>query len=243
MPRKRRFFLPDMPVHVVQRGNNRQAVFFDDNDYRVYLDWLGEAATSHGCAIHAFVLMTNHIHLLLTPRTPQAVSATLQAVGRRFVPYVNHCYGRTGTLWEGRFRASTVQEDAYLLVCYRYIELNPVRAGMVDVPAAYPWSSYRANALGERSPLVSPHPVYLALGRDAPERQAAYRGLVAAQLDPALLQDVRSCLQTGTPLGNDRFRLQIEQALGVRVGYSRRGRPTNLPARSDQHIDQMDLDL
>ena len=243
MPRKRRFFLPDMPVHVVQRGNNRQAIFFDDNDYRVYLDWLGDAAASHACAIHAFVLMTNHIHLLLTPRTSQAVSATLQAVGRRFVPYINHCHGRTGTLWEGRFRASTVQEDAYLLVCYRYIELNPVRAGMVDVPAAYPWSSYRANALGERSPLVSPHPVYLALGRDAPERQAAYQGLVAAQLDPALLQDVRSCLQTGTPLGNDRFRLQIEQALGVKVGYSRRGRPKNVPVGSSQDLDQMDLDL
>lgn len=98
MPRKRRFFLPDMPVHVVQRGNNRQAVFFDDNDYRAYLDWLGDAAASHGCAIHAFVPMTNHMHLLLTPRTPQAVSATLQAVGRRFVPYINHCYGRTATL-------------------------------------------------------------------------------------------------------------------------------------------------
>lgn len=114
---------------------------------------------------------------------------------------------------------------------------------MVDVRAAHPWSSYRANALGERNPLVSRHPVYLALGRDAPERQVAYQGLVAAQLDPALLQDVRSCLQTGTPLGNDRFRLQIEQALGVRVGYSRRGRPKNLPAGSDQDIDLMDLDL
>jgi putative transposase len=243
MPRKRRFSLPDGPVHVVQRGNNRRAVFFDDNDYRVYLDWLGEAAASHGCAIHAFVLMTNHIHLLLTPRMPQAASATLQAVGRRFVPYINHCYGRTGTLWEGRFRASTVQEDAHLLVCYRYIELNPVRAGMVDLPAAYPRSSYRANALGERMPLITPHSAYLSLGRDATERQTAYQELIATPLDVALLQDVRSCLQTGTPLGNDRFRLQIEQALGVRVDYSRRGRPKNLPSESAPDLDQMDLDL
>jgi REP element-mobilizing transposase RayT len=106
IPRKRRFFLPDVPVHVVQRGNNRQAIFFDDNDYRVYLDWLGEAAAAHGCAIHAYALMTNHIHLLMTAGDAQAISATLQAIGRRFVPYINHCYGRTGTLWEGRFRAS-----------------------------------------------------------------------------------------------------------------------------------------
>ncbi len=243
MPRKRRFFLPNVPVHVVQRGNNRQAIFFDDNDYRVYLDWLGEAATAQGCAIHAYALMTNHIHLLMTPADAQAISATLQAIGRRFVPYINHCYGRTGTLWEGRFRASTVQEEGYLLVCYRYIELNPVRAGMVDLPAAYPWSSYRANALGEHNPLVSAHPAYLALGADGPERQAAYRGLFSAHIDPDMLSDVRACLQTGTPLGNDRFRLQIEQALDVKVGYSTRGRPKSPPVVPSQDVDQIELNL
>jgi putative transposase len=114
---------------------------------------------------------------------------------------------------------------------------------MVDLPGAYPWSSYRANALGEHSPLVSHHPVYLSLGRDAGDRNTAYQGLVAAQLDAALVQDVRSCLQTGTPLGNDRFRLQIEQALGVRVGYSTRGRPKKSPSGSGPDLDQMDLDL
>jgi putative transposase len=130
-----------------------------------------------------------------------------------------------------------------LLVCYRYIELNPVRAGMADSPAAYPWSSYGANALGAHSALVSPHPVYSALGGDAAQRQAAYREFFAAQLAPELLQDVRSCLQTGTPLGNDRFRLQIEQALGVRVGYSRRGRPKNPATGPGQAINQMELSL
>lgn len=243
MPRKRRFFLPDVPVHVVQRGNNRQAIFFDDNDYRVYLDWLGEAAAAHGCAIHAYVLMTNHLHLLMTPADGQAISATLQAIGRRFVPYINHCYGRTGTLWEGRFRASSVQDEGYMLVCYRYIELNPVRAGMVDLPAAYPWSSYRANALGDHSPLVSPHRAYLALGADGSERQAAYRDLFTGHIDPDMLSDVRACLQTGTPLGNDRFRLQIEQALGVKVGYSTRGRPKSPSVVPGQDVDQIDLDL
>ena len=139
------------------------------------------------------------------------------------MPSINHSYGRTGTLWEGRSRASTVQEEDYPLVCYRYIELNPVRAGMVDLPAAYPWSSYRANALGEASPLVSHHRAYLVLGADESERQAAYRSLFTAHIDPKVLSDVPACLQTGTPLGNDRFRLQIEQALGVKVGYGTRG--------------------
>jgi len=225
MPRKRRFFLPGVPVHVVQRGNNRQAVFFDDNDYRVYLDWLGTAAGACGCIVHAYVLMTNHVHLLMTPSKGEAISETLQAVGRRFVPYVNHCYGRTGTLWEGRFKASAVQEEGYLLACYRYIELNPVRAGMVERPEDYRWSSYHANAMGAGDPLLSPHPLYLALSIGASERQAAYRKLFEAHLDPDLVRNVRACLQTGTPLGNDRFRAQIEQALGVGVGYSTRGRP------------------
>jgi len=158
MPRKRRFFLPDVPVHVVQRGNNRQAVFFDDDDYRTYLSWLGGAASANGCAIHAYALMTNHVHLLMTPSEADAVSATLQDLGRHFVPYINHCYQRTGTLWEGRFRASMVQEEDYLLTCYRYIELNPVRAAMVQRPEDYPWSSNRANAMGAADLLVTPHP-------------------------------------------------------------------------------------
>ncbi|MEA3278637.1 MAG: transposase, partial [Pseudomonadota bacterium] len=154
----------------MQRGNNRQAVFFDDNDYRVYLDWLARAAGEHRCSIHAHVLMTNHVHLLMTPADGEALSATLQALGRRYVPYINHSYGRTGTLWEGRFKASPVQQEGYLLTCYRYIELNPVRAGMVHKPEDYPWSSYRANALGEHNPLLSAHGLYLALGANAPER-------------------------------------------------------------------------
>ena len=230
-------------MHVVQRGNNRQAVFFEENDYRVYLDWLGAAASEHGSAIHAYVLMTNHIHLLMTPSSKEAISATLQALGRRFVPYINHCYGRTGTLWEGRFKASAVQEEGYLMACYRYIELNPVRAGMVERPEGYPWSSYRANAQGADDPLVTPHPLHLAYGADALERQAAYRRLFETHLDPDLVRNLRACLQTGTPLGNDRFRAQIEQALGVRVGHSSRGRPKKPPAGPSSDDDQLAMDL
>lgn len=243
MARKRRFFLPGVPVHVVQRGNNRGAVFFDDNDYRLYLGWLGTAAEACGCAVHAYVLMTNHVHLLMTPSKGGAISATLQAVGRRFVPYVNHCYGRTGTLWEGRFKANSVQEEGYLLACYRYIELNPVRAGMVERPEDYRWSSYRANAMGAGEPLLSPHPLYLALSVRAPERQAAYRMLFEAHLDADLLRNLRACLQTGTPLGDDRFRAQIEQAVGARVGYSTRGRPKKPPAETAPDERQMDMDF
>jgi putative transposase len=239
MPRKPRFFVPDVPVHVIQRGNNRQAVFFHDNDYRVYLDRLAEAATAHGCAIHAYVLMTNHVHLLVTPVERRSVSDTLQALGRRFVPYINRRYRRTGTLWEGRYKANPVQEEAYLLTCYRYIELNPVRAAMVYDPADYPWSSYRANALGEDNRLLRPHSIYSALGTDDAARQAAYRRLFAIGIDAEHLKCVRACLQTGTPLGNDRFRDQIEQALDVRVGYSTRGRPKRPPAEKvseERHI-------
>lgn len=241
MPRKSRFFLPGIPVHIVQRGNNRQPVFFDDNDYRVYLDWLAEAVGQGECAIHAYVLMTNHIHLLITPTERAAISTALQALGRRFVPYINQRYGRTGTLWEGRFKANLVQDEGYLLACYRYIELNPVRARMVQHPEDYPWSSYHANALGRHDPLLSPHALYLRLADDALERQSAYRDLLAAEIDPEILRDVRACLQSGTPLGNDRFRSQIEQALGVNVGQSTRGRPRKPAEEMNESAEQLDL--
>lgn len=233
MPRKPRFFLPGVPVHVVQRGNNRQAVFFEEDDYLVYLEWLNEAATQHGSLIHAYVLMTNHVHLLMTPSDATSISSTLQALGRRYVPYVNHSYGRSGTLWEGRFKASSIEEEDYLLACYRYVELNPVRAGMVERPEDYPWSSHRANALGEVDPLVSPPPLYDRLGATRQARQAAYRELFAAHFDPDVLSAVRACVQTGTPLGNDRFRAQIERALGLKVGYSVRGRPNKVRSASE----------
>jgi putative transposase len=187
--------------------------------------------------------MTNHVHLLMTPLERRSVSNTLQALGRRFVPSINHRYRRTGTLWEGRFKANAIQEDAYLLTCYRYIELNPVRAAMVDDPADYAWSSYGANALGQDNALLLPHPLYLALGADDSARRDSYRQLFAADIDARKLKQLRACLQTGTPLGNDRFREQIEQALNVRVGYSSRGRPKKPSADKRSNEGQMGLDL
>ena len=225
MPRKPRFYLPGVPAHVIQRGNNRQAVFFSDDDYRAYLSWLQDGAAQHGCTVHAYVLMTNHVHLLMTPLLRESISRTIQFVGRCYVTYVNHQYGRSGTLWEGRHKGSVISSDAYLLACSRYIELNPVRAGMVDKPGNYPWSSYRSNAFGENSALLESHEIYLALGNTAKSRQYAYQELFLNALDTCQMHDIRSAVQTGTPLGNDRFRGQIEKALKCKVGQARRGRP------------------
>ena len=225
MPRKPRFYLPDVAAHVIQRGNNRQAVFFRDDDCRAYLAWLHEGAARHGCAIHAYVLMTNHVHLLVTPKARDAVSRMIQDVGRHYVTYVNSQYGRSGTLWEGRHKGSIISSEAYLLACSRYIELNPVRAGIVTVPEDYRWSSYRANAGDESCPLLSYHAMYKALGDSPESRQRAYRELFRAAPGPGQLDAIRSAVQTGTPLGNDGFREQIEAAFKRKVGQARRGRP------------------
>lgn len=227
MPRKPRFYLLGVPAHIVQRGNCRQAVFFEANDYQAYLHWLTEGASSHGCLIHAYVLMTNHVHLLLTPETKQSISKTIQYVGRHYVGYINTTYGKSGTLWEGRHKGSVINSEHYLLACMRYIELNPVRAGMVNSPLDYAWSSYAVNALGKLEKLVSPHDIYLALGQHKDERERAYRDLLNQGLASEQIQEIRATLQTGTPLGNNRFREQIENTLNCKVGQARRGRPAS----------------
>ncbi len=228
MPRKPRFYLPDIPAHIIQRGNCRQAVFFENDNYTAYLNWLYEGANKHGCVIHAYVLMTNHVHLLMTPRSPEAISLTIQHTGRHYVPYINHSYGKSGTLWEGRHKGCLIDSEYYLLACMRYIELNPVRAGMVNQPIDYPWSSYGSNATGKFNRLIAPHEQYLALGKSAALRQHAYRELFCNALAPDQVHTIRTTVQTGTPLGNDYFRQQIEQTLGCKVGQSRRGRPVRV---------------
>ena len=225
MPRKPRFFLPGVPAHIVNRGHSREPVFFERSDYRAYLDWLDEAAVRYGCAIHAYVLMTNHVHILTTPRDKHGISRMMQYVGRHYVPYINHTYGTSGSIWEGRFKASLVSDEQYLVACMRYIELNPVRADMVSSPSEYPWSSYQSNALGHDDSLITPHPVYLALAKTAHARFAAYKAMFSAHVDEKDILDIRKAVQTGTPLGNDYFREKIEKKLGQKVGYDRRGRP------------------
>jgi len=226
MPRQPRYNLPGLPQHVIQRGNNRQAVFFDEGDYRRYLSDLDEIATDTGCSIHAFVLMTNHVHLLVTPGVANGISKLMQGLGRRYVAYVNHTYQRTGTLWEGRYKASLVAQDRYLLACMRYIELNPVRAGMVEHPGDYHWSSYPYNAHGSSCGLkLTAHDVYLAQTADEPGRRRVYRGLFGNALDDELIHEIRQTVNSCLVLGNDRFKDEIENQLERRVRPGNAGRP------------------
>ena len=198
MPRPRRFAIAGQPMHIVQRGNNRTPTFVMVGDYLVYLQLLAGAATHSGCAIHAYALMGNHVHLLVTPDGPWSASTLLHHVGSRYVRYFNARHGRTGTLWDGRFRSCVVDSDAYLLRCHRYIERNPVRAGMVTHAADYPWSSYRRNALGVHNALIRPHPVYDALDADAQVRMAAYRAIVDSDVPAQELSELRAALKAGT---------------------------------------------
>jgi len=225
MPRRPRIKLAGMPQHIVQRGINREPCFFADEDYFSYLHWLQKAAADWHCAIHAYVLMTNHVHLLVTPETENGTAKLMQAVGRRYVQYINRSYRRTGSLWEGRYKASLIQAETYLLTCMRYIELNPVRANMVQDPGLYRWSSYRHNGLGQTDSRITPHSVYLSMDRDETDRQAAYRALFRSQLDEAALADIRLALSQGQPLGKDRFSDKICAATGIRRTQKVRGRP------------------
>jgi putative transposase len=225
MARLPRYILPGQPQHVIHRGNNRQAVFGGDDDYRFYRDCLGEASKKHQCDIHAYVLMTNHVHLLVTPQAEAGIGKMMQSVGRRYVQYFNHTYQRTGTLWEGRYRATLVDAERYLLRCYRYIELNPVRAERVNHPRDYPWSSYRCHADGYADPLVVDHNLYLALHRNAEERRKAYRALFRSRLDEQTLGEIRDTLNKGWVLGSERFKGDIAALGQRRVQPLPKGRP------------------
>lgn len=223
MARLPRFVLPGHPQHVIVRGNNRSPLFCADEDYHFYLDKLREAASKHQCDIHAYVLMTNHVHLLMTPHSEAGISKMIQMLGRYYVQYFNYTYRRSGTLWEGRYKASLIDSDSYALTCYRYIELNPVRAGMVAHPADYPWSSYRNNALGEPDGILSPHSLYLGLGDTAENRQAAYRALFEAHLDEATLGEVRDSINKAWVLGSDHFKSQVAEQLNRRASPLAKG--------------------
>jgi putative transposase len=223
MPRQSRPFLPGIPLHVIQRGNNRQPSFHVDRDYIVYLDKLREYSQKYQVKIHSFVLMTNHVHLLLTPGTAEGPSQLMQALGRYYVRYMNSTYDRTGTLWEGRFKAALINSAEHLLTVSRYIEMNPVRARMVFHPADYPWSSYRGNAMGKTIKLLHPHPVYLALAASEPARKAAYRALFNDRLPDLAIEQIRTATKKGWVLGDSRFKERLEQELGYELPPFPRG--------------------
>lgn len=242
MPRRPRINLAGHPQHVVQRCHNREACFFTDEDYLFYLHWLREGAKKYACDVHAYALMTNHVHLLLTAQRPDAISRLMQSLGRRSAQYTNRAYRRSGSVWEGRFKASLIQAEEYLLTCYRYIELNPVRADMVRDPGEYRWSSYRWHGLGASNKLITDHPLYTALGPDETVRRSAYRALFRAHLDDEALDEIRKASNRGLPLGSDRFREQVEAALCRRVGLRPRGR-REAEASNVVFPGQMGLDL
>ncbi|MGH8272765.1 MAG: transposase [Gammaproteobacteria bacterium] len=207
----------------MQRGNNREAIFCAQADYRFYLEKLAAAASRHQCDVHAYVLMTNHVHLLLTPHSEAGIGKMMQMLGRYYVQYYNYYYQRTGTLWEGRYRATLIDTERYLLTCMRYIELNPVRADMVAHPSEYPWSSYRYHALGEADGLLTAHREYRWLGESAETRQSVYRQLFRARIAEKTLGEIREATNKAWVLGDDRFKRRIERQLQRRAAPRARG--------------------
>jgi putative transposase len=233
MPRPLRLIVPGVAVHLIQRGNNRFPCFLHDNDYLMYLAHLRQLAEKHDCAVHAYCLMTNHVHLLLTPRAAATCTALMRDLGQRYVQYFNRRHQRTGTLWEGRFRSCLVESAPYVLGCYRYIELNPVRAAMVDHPSGYLWSSYAVNSGMRSDPLIAEHPEFHALGTMAERRHSAYRRLCDQRVEPGLQKAIRDATNAGYPLASETFKAAVLEPLGLRTGPGEPGRPS---ARSPEAL-------
>lgn len=236
MARRKRLVLPAVPLHIIQRGNNRSACFASASDYLVYLSLLRQYAAEAACQIHAYVLMSNHVHLLLSPGKRTGPSVLMQRLGQHYVQYFNRRHQRTGTLWEGRFRSCLVDNEQYLLTCQRYIELNPVRARMVETPEAYPWSSYRANALGAEDTLITPHVVYAGLGLHDADRRAAYRYLFRDGLSEQLLAEIRHAANGNRPLGPATFVAEIRNVAGQDAVPRERGRPPRIEKKLSEKV-------
>lgn len=228
MARLPRLFMPGIASHVILRGNDRQDVFCGDGDRLAFLQALREEASRHGLAIHAYVLMTNHVHLLATGAEPANLAQTIQSVGRKYVPRFNRLQDRTGTLWEGRYRSTLVDSDRYFLHCQRYIELNPVRAGLAPDPASYIWSSHLHHAYGKPDDLVTPHALLRSLGEDAVDRRHAYRGLFATPMTQVIVEEIRAASNKGWALGSHDFCARVERHTGRRASPVSPGRPRKI---------------
>ena len=231
MARLGRLVVPGVAMHVRQRGVNRQDCFVDDTDRLVFLSQLRNLAASTACALHAYCLMTNHVHLLLTPSEEEGCSTLMHDLGRRYVPYFNRRHGRTGTLWEGRFRSCLVDSARYVLACYRYIEDNPVEAKMVSTACAYPWSSYAGNAGILENNLLTPHAEYLALAEGKQARHEAHRALFDGAPDAAFVAALREATEGGCALVGDELKSRLI-AEGYRVEPSKPGPKTAPTAQS-----------
>lgn len=225
MPRICRLCVSGLPLHVVQRGNNKQSCFYGISDKLAYLTALKNSAERYDVDVHAYVLMTNHVHLLITPHDQSSSSRMMQYLGRKYVQQFNKKHKRTGTLWEGRFKSSIIDTDRYLLACYRYIELNPVRANMVTFPEEYRWSSFGANAFGKSDAVITPHQKWLDLGITVADRCLKYRKLFNSDSRHDDFEGIRSAVRTGLPAGSNGFRNGVAATLKRQLGSGRRGRP------------------
>ena len=205
----RRSLLPGYPLHVIQRGHNRDACFRSEADHILYLGLLEEASKRHGCAVHAYVLMGNHVHLVVTPPEIPLFSRMMKDLNQGFAQYINRHNKRCGSVWQGRPKTFLIDSQNYLLTCHKYIELNPVRAGMVAKPWLYPWSSYSTNASGRKSSLIRPHAIYSTLGKTPEEQQAAYRRLFEEAIPDEVLGRIRASVNRGKPLGDEAFVMDV----------------------------------
>jgi putative transposase len=241
MPRQLRLLVGGVATHIVQRGHNRAACFRADSDYLLYLLHLRELAKKHGCEVHAYCLMTNHVHLLITPSTDRACASLMRDLGQRYVQYFNRRYVRSGTLWESRFRSFLVESARYLLACYCYIERNPVEAGMVAQPCDYAWSSHAANSGMRADPAIQPHAEYVALAGDVATRQWVYTRMVNERMESSLKAKIEEAFESGYPLASDGFKADLATRLGVKIEPGRPGRPRKQTAEEPLGLPEIGL--
>jgi putative transposase len=234
MARTSRIVVPSVPHHVVQRGNDRQLVFRDEEDYQRFYGWLREASRQFKVAIHAYVFMGNHFHLLATPTDVSGLARMMQWIGRFYVPYFNRKYDRTGTLWQGRFRTALIESEAYFLACSRYIEMNPVRAGLADKPDDYRWSSYAHHVGDKADALIADHPIYWALGNTPFEREAIYKQFMAQVASREEIDGLRESVKKGWVLGSEQFKNRLEKSENRSLRPGKRGRPAKKKLETEQ---------
>lgn len=232
MARLPRLVVPHQPHHLIQQGHDGQLIFREPEDYQRFLGWLKDSAKEYKVAIHAYVLMPDHLHLLASPATESGLAQAMQRVGRYYVPWFNAKYGRSGTLFRGRFKTSLLEAERYLLACSRYVELNPVRAQLVADPGDYPWSSYAHHTGLRPDPVVTDHALFWELGNTPFQREAAYAELASGPLAGSILEEIKDALLKGWPLGSDAFKAELQRQANRRVLPAKRGRPFKTPPNS-----------
>jgi putative transposase len=235
MARLARLYVPDQPQHVILRGLAQQPAFVDEADYALFIDTLRSAARDYRLSVHAYVLLPDGVHLLVTPHDEASLPKTMQAVGRRYVAYFNRRHGRRGTLWEGRYRATVIEGERYFLVCSRLIELSPVRRQLAVAPEQYRWSSYGHHIGLSIDPVVTDHQLYWQLGNTPFERQRAYLQLCEQPLDPRTVDELQQATLKGWVLGGEPYRAWAAREANRRISPLQRGRPRKIKAAVEQH--------